>query len=250
MNAVRASLASLEAVPAVDGDIWRAKEVFGAVFSSSGVLAGIGIGNPTVTASVQPATGSTLASTGYGRRDTGAGADSSAVLALSAQPVHWLGDTALRGGFRIELYCAIVTVQTTMKNAWGLTSAVTPSVAAVEPSAFVSCMFLGSDSGDTNMQIMHNDSAGTCTKVDLGANFPKSSGAYYKLTLTTEPNAGTVDYTVDRIDSAFSASGTLSTNLPANTFFMYANMTLGNGSTAAVASIGCTKFLSEIPLAV
>jgi hypothetical protein len=89
--------------------------------------------------------------------------------------------------------------------------------ATTEPSAMTDCVFMGADSTDTNMQIMHNDASGTCTKVDLGASFPANGNAseMYEVTFYDVPGASReIRYVVRERTTSNSASGTLTTNLP------------------------------------
>lgn len=80
----------------------------------------------------------------------------------------------------------------------------------------------GSDSADANINVFHNDSTGTCTKIDLGASFPanRSSGAalttMYSFQLYND-YSGNVIYKAINNETGVSVEGTLSTNLPAST---------------------------------
>jgi hypothetical protein len=87
-----------------------------------------------------------------------------------------------------------------------------------DPSARTNVIGVGKDAADSNLQIMHNDGSGTCTKVDLGANFPANTdGAAYDIEFNCAAGMGSATYTVTRLDSAFTATGTISTNLPVDT---------------------------------
>ena len=82
---------------------------------------------------------------------------------------------------------------------------------------------VGSDAADANLQIFHNDGSGTCTKVDLGGNFPanRTAGAAMTTTYSIElynANSGTdVIYRVTNNELGEVAEGTISTNLPLDT---------------------------------
>lgn len=114
--------------------------------------------------------------------------------------------------------------------------------ATVEPSTLTDCVFVGADTTDTNLQVMHNDSAGSCTKVDLGASFPANSNGVDAYEVTFKFTAGasrSIDYTVKNMISAATASGTITTNLPtagttAN-HFVYRNT--GANTTACVIHV-------------
>jgi hypothetical protein len=79
---------------------------------------------------------------------------------------------------------------------------------------------VGSETGDTNLQVFHNDATGTATKVDLGIGFPanRTAGAIsttvYSITLYNVPMSTNILYRVVNNETAEIAEGTLSTNLP------------------------------------
>lgn len=118
----------------------------------------------------------------------------------------------------------------------------------VEPSTRVNCVGMGWDAADTNIQMMHNDGAGTCTKIDLGASFPVPTtdrADLYEVQLYS-PNSLTqsVDYRVIRYDNssgsktiAAEATGTITTNLPGTSTFMSAYGAASVGGTSSVIGI-------------
>lgn len=117
--------------------------------------------------------------------------------------------------------------------------------AAAEPSTFTDVLFVGADSTDTNLQVMHNDSAGACTKVDLGASFPANSNAVDLYEVTFKFTAGasrSVDYTVTNLVSGTQATGTLTTNLPtAGTtvnYAIYRNSAANTGAAVVIHVVG------------
>jgi hypothetical protein len=83
---------------------------------------------------------------------------------------------------------------------------------------------VGSDASDTNLQVFHNDGSGTCTKVDLGVNFPsnRTAGAALTTTYSIElynANGNTTDiiYKVTNNETGAKVEGTINTNLPLHT---------------------------------
>jgi len=87
----------------------------------------------------------------------------------------------------------------------------------VQPSTQTNCLGVGWDSADTNMQVMHNDASGACTKVDLGASFPVPTvdrSKLYELEMTCAPG-GNVEWLVTDIGTGATVSGTISTDMPA-----------------------------------
>ena len=112
-------------------------------------------------------------------------------------------------------------------NFWGLASStsdlVIGDVGNSQPSALLNIIAFANDSGDANLQIMHNDASGTATKTDLGASFPsnRTAGAaittIYSCYLYNAPNSSNVIYRIVNKETGAVAQGTLSTNLPAST---------------------------------
>ena len=133
------------------------------------------------------------------------------------------------GGF---LYTGEFTISDTATavgthNFWGLASStsdlVIGDVGNSQPSALLNIIAFANDSGDANLQIMHNDASGTATKTDLGASFPsnRTAGAaittIYSCFLYNAPNSSNVIYRIVNKETGAVAQGTLSTNLPAST---------------------------------
>ena len=82
---------------------------------------------------------------------------------------------------------------------------------------------IGSDALDTNLQVFTNDATGTCTKVDLGVNFPanRTSGSalttIYQVQIYNPVNSSSVHYRVVNLETNAIAEGTLTTDLPLHT---------------------------------
>ena len=82
---------------------------------------------------------------------------------------------------------------------------------------------IGSDALDTNLQVFHNDGSGTCTKINLGANFPANRTAgsalttVYSIEIYSENNASEVKYCVRNKETGDVVMGTITTNLPLHT---------------------------------
>lgn len=118
----------------------------------------------------------------------------------------------------------------------------------VNPSSLLNLVGMGWDSGDTNVQMMTNDGAGTATKTDLGASFPRpntNNTTVYELQLYS-PNSTTqsVNWRVIRYDTtgktiAAEATGTITTDLPANTVLMAPHVWMSVGGTSSVIGVAC-----------
>jgi hypothetical protein len=147
-----------------------------------------------------------------------------------------LGNAAGQGGFFFTTRWAISSTTALQRTAVGLFSVTTAISTTQSPSALTNCFFMGNDSADTNMQIMHNDGSGTATKVALGASFPKPSAAstnFYRLTLDCVGGSGVVSYVVQELSTGVVASGSVSSDLPASATGLnyYAAMSAGGTST-------------------
>jgi hypothetical protein len=87
-------------------------------------------------------------------------------------------------------------------------------------STLTNIVGVGSENGDTNLQVFHNDATGTATKVDLGVNFPSNrtvgtiSTTVYSIELYNEPMSTNVKYKVTNNETGAIATGIISTNLP------------------------------------
>lgn len=90
-------------------------------------------------------------------------------------------------------------------------------------STLTNIVGVGSETGDTNLQVFHNDASGTATKIDLGVNFPANRNAgsisttVYSIELYNEQNSSNVNYKIKNNETGDIATGTISTNLPLNT---------------------------------
>lgn len=171
---------------------------------------------------------------------------SGATVGVNMQsPLYWRGNAANLGGYILEFVCCHVTnVKATGRWAMGLFSGGAASISlAGDPSAFTDCVFFGHDSGDANFQIMSNDAAGACTKVNLGASFAKTnSNRIYRVRFTAGANGSSIAYSVNELVNGISSSGTLGTNLPTNTVFLNPQFTVGGG-TGVGSNVG---FLSHV----
>jgi hypothetical protein len=87
-------------------------------------------------------------------------------------------------------------------------------------STLINIIGIGSENGDANLSVFHNDATGTATKVDLGVGFPANrtvgaiSTTVYSIQLYNEPASTDVKYEVKNNETGSVSSGTVSTNLP------------------------------------
>ena len=243
-TAIRSAFA---AVPSSSGqgDIWRNRRVRVAeIFAAGGQSIGMPLIIPSSTPT--PSSASYYASLARGRFTTAAGAGSAAGYngALSSL-YYWLGNAAGLGGFRVEIRFGIDTKVATTRVGFGLAAGAL-TLNANDPSATLNCILCGADSADTTLQVMSNDAAGVATKVNLGANYPIVNNAVYRVVFETVANSQIVTYTVTREDTIVApVTGTISADLPSNTTFLGVVAYVGNGATAAAASMGLVRVLAE-----
>ncbi|WP_202978542.1 hypothetical protein, partial [Flavobacterium circumlabens] len=126
-------------------------------------------------------------------------------------------------------------------------SALTTDMGNIEPSSMVSTILVGNDSTDTNLKIMHNDASGTCTKIDLGSNFPHNTiNCIYEFFIKIEPSASVATWTINRYGNTtpsktpiYTASGNITTNAPiGSNVVMSWFVSRNNGTTAASVEVG------------
>lgn len=150
------------------------------------------------------------------------------------------------GGFYLKTRFGATTTTANQRLAVGFWPGLTATATTQNPSALTNCIFAGWDSADTNLQLMHNDGSGTCTKIDLGAGFPANNpDAFYELVLFCRPNGNSVGYRVSRLDTKTEVSDIITTDLPAKTTLLTYHAYMNNGGTAAVAQMSWSRFHFE-----
>lgn len=183
----------------------------------------VGAANPTTT--------NRLARAVRHQRQTGTGAAQSAGL----QSMQYL---TLGAGFTFEHLGGIDTLVAGHRYFVGTRGNTTLTLSS-DPSGFTSAIGFGRDAADTNLQLMHNDAAGTCTKVDTGIAMAAGDVIFVRITAVA---GGGVTCRLERFGSAnltstpddtFEQTITAGDNLPADTQMMCAGHCLGNAGTAA-----------------
>jgi hypothetical protein len=147
------------------------------------------------------------------------------VTSIRSTDLQWY----IGGGFRFisTWRVADTAFGSTCQNFHGLIST-TAEIAVggattIQVSTLTNCIFVGSDGTDANLQVMHNDASGTCTKIDLGSGFPsnRTSGAtmttMYSCEIYNQVHTTNVKYRVINLESGAVAQGIITTNLPADT---------------------------------
>lgn len=103
----------------------------------------------------------------------------------------------------------------------------------VDPSTKGTLIGIGSDSGDTQVSLIHNYSVGLATKIPLGVNFPANTSAVdLYLAKFQFLTSGGVTITVTNLSNGTSVANTITTNIPPIGTSYFAFMQRNNGSTA------------------
>jgi hypothetical protein len=133
----------------------------------------------------------------------------------------------LRGGFRFVCSFAISDAgfNSGCRQFYGMagSTADLTYTDAVLVASLTNVIGIGSDALDTNLQVFTNDATGSCTKVDLGVNFPanRTSGSalttIYQVQIYNPVNSSSVHYRVVNLETDAIAEGTLTTDLPLHT---------------------------------
>lgn len=161
------------------------------------------------------------------------------------------GGNAWEGGFWGVMHGGPDTGVTNASHRFFMGLGDTAAPTDVNPSTLLRIAGIGYDAADTQVQFMHNDGTGAATKIALGASFPKpnADGTFaYRLRLYSPPGATqSLSYEVENMGNGVTASGTVTTNLPANTDFITPKLYTSVGGTSSVVGtmVGPIMFQTE-----
>jgi hypothetical protein len=161
-------------------------------------------------------------------------------LRINALPFR-LGQIGGAGGLYVRTLVRNATggATTTTRGFFGLRGA-SAAPTDVNPSTLTNIIGLGWDSGDVNLSIIYNDGTGTASKFDLGSNFPRPtadrSGAW-DLTILSD-GQGNVYWAVRSLANGATASGILTTDIPAGNTLLTFNSYISVGGTSSVIGVG------------
>lgn len=162
------------------------------------------------------------------RAATGAGAGSSARFRMTQ---NWSRNTGYDAFFLDNGWSLLAA------NSRGAFAMYNTTIGNVEPDTLTNIVCVGFKTTDTNLHIYHNDASGTCTDVDLGANYPVSTTARYFARIYSEKGGSQIMVYVVRLDVAFSVSTKLTTNLPVAATLVSPNVWINNGATASSSEV-------------
>ena len=116
----------------------------------------------------------------------------------------------------------------------------------IEPSTVTSCFFFGLDNGDVNIQFMHNDGAGTCTKIDTGLPRPTADQVdFYCVEFLSVAGSSVLNYKIINELNGTMFSGSVSTNLPSNTTALAPRAWLSAGGVSSAVGISMNHIYIE-----
>lgn len=149
--------------------------------------------------------------------------------------------SAGQGGFRLVFRWGTSTGMTTATHRGFCGMRAAAAATDVNPSTLVNMVGMGWDSGDAQISIMYNNASGAAVKIPLGNDFPRPTtdrSDAYELELYSPPGtAQSVSYTVKNLINGALASGTITTELPANTLALAPAAHVSVGGTSSVIGI-------------
>jgi hypothetical protein len=181
-------------------------------FNSAGSMAGTTTG--TATANADPFNTSLNLPTVV--MTSTAAANSQAGRRGGSQGIAWFAGGANTAPLKFRTLMAANDALSNCRMTVGLFAA--EPGGATEPSNLTNSAFFGADTTDANMQVMHNDGSGTCTKVDCGASFPANSNSVnmYEYIVHDVPGATReIRFTIRDVQTGAEFTHTATTNLPA-----------------------------------
>ena len=208
---------------------------FGSTFTNVGTAA-----NPTPTST------SHLSSVRRATFSTGTTAGAMTSHRQSVLQV-WRGNAANRGGFFYTIRFGTSTLAAGNRMFVGLSDS-TAAPTNIDPLATgtgIGRLGVAINSNTGNWNFVNNVSGTAPTVTALGANFPVNTTDIYELVLFSPPNGSSVGYRVQNITTGNQTSGSVSTNIPANTTFMSPNFWATNNATGAAAIIDFTGWYLE-----
>ncbi len=158
-------------------------------------------------------------------------------MGTGTQENIWRGNSAGAGGFLIWFGFGLADTKATSRTWIGLFDAVPTVTLSADPSAALNSIYIGCDAADTELKACSNDGSGTATcSPSLGASFPcNTDGATYDVWFWAKPNADSVEYYIERLDTPATASGSMTSDLPSKVALLNWQAILGTGSSNGTA---------------
>ena len=148
----------------------------------------------------------------------------------------WRGNAAGRGGFFYTTRFAMSTLASGNRAFVGLTDSVAaPTNVDPTTSGTIGRLGMAINASTGNWNFVNNVAGTAPTVTALGASFPLNTTDLYELILYSAPNGSSIGWRVTDISTGAQTSGSVSSNMPANTTFLAPQFWLTNNATAAAA---------------
>ncbi len=157
----------------------------------------------------------------------------------------WRGNAANLGGFHFVIRFGLSTITATRRWFVGFTSSIS-AIANADPSALTSAIGVGQDVADTDVQFMHNDAAGTCTKSTGSLAIVSPTDAQLlEVQIYCPPNSSSVFMTFEKLGTGLITEYEATSNLPPNTTQLAWQLWLNNASTASAVGLDLSAVYIE-----
>ncbi len=193
--------------------------------------------SPTAPTIPTPASTNLLTQTYRSTISTGATAGALAYIRGNTLR-FWRGNAAGLGGFVMFHRFGLSGLQTGMRAFAGVQdTAANPTNVDPTTATTPGKIGLAINTNTGNWNLIHNVTGTAPTVIALGANFPVNTTALMELVLFSKPNGTEIGYRVTNWSTSQQTSGTLTTNIPANTTFMAPSVWVTNNATAAACTL-------------
>lgn len=155
------------------------------------------------------------------------------------QQIIWRGNAAGRGGFLvIHRFALSGTLQAGLRCFAGIVDvAANPTNIDPVTTSTPGGIGLAVNANTGNWRLVNNVTGTARTSLDLGSSFPVNNTDIMELILFCAPNGSSIGYRVTNWSTGAQASGSLNTNIPANTTFMAPSVWITNNATAAAQTL-------------
>lgn len=149
---------------------------------------------------------------------------------FSTSALWYIGDAAGRGGFHYAgRFGFNALIEPGMRFFVGMAAASSAHAASSAQADRVNCFGWGKDAGDTAIYLMHNDAAGTCTKVDSGFGHPTGE-VVYDFSFSCSPNGSAINCVLRNLDTGVTYSTSISSDIPANSVPLRTHWQMNTGT--------------------
>lgn len=158
----------------------------------------------------------------------------------------WRGNVSGYGGFLFLERFAMDTLGTGNRSFHGLyDTAAAPTNIDPTTSTTPGKIGMAINTNTGNWNLVHNVSGTAPTVIALGANFPVDTTTVLEIILFSAPNGTEISYRVRNLITNAETSGTLTTNIPANTSFLGINSWLTNNATTGARAWSLNRMYLE-----